>query len=744
MNKLVTISIPKQEAVVSVNTPTNHILVIDCSGSMCYDLPKIRHQLKNKLPTMVKEQDTVSLVWFSGRGEFGFLVDSVKVKDLNDLNRLNVAIDRWLKPMGCTGFVEPLRSVEEFIGSADINSGAYSMMFLTDGCDNQWSKSEILDVSKSLAPLLSGAVFVEYGWYCNHAMLEEMASEIGGSVVFAEDFDSYDPIFDGVISKRYKSSKKVEITVENPLFGLVYSVSENGAVTYKVEDGKVHVPEDVSEIFYFNTENGTPISKSSLEAVYQGLAVLTLRRKGKFIRESLAEIGDVRIFNKFANCFGKQNLFDFQKLLLNASQKEDIRFVEGKSNFLRVNPNAFTIFELLKLLQENRCVIDLKELKYNRIGRMAESDSDTITIDEKQELLTSLEGVKNSDDLIALLEKSKAIIASKQKLKFIPNSEKQRIIDITWNETRPNVSMLFKIGGHINLPDGAPDDLPKKFDTFIYRNYTIIRDGLLNIDVLPVLLNKEAYDVLHAEGIIDEPFVEGETYLLNLRNIPMLNESSVSEVSAENYFRGVYSLYVRKAANKVYEAFLKEIPGAIDRIATIKELFGEDAANYLQNIGITDGGFAPKVVLAPSTDYYIGTELKISMKGLSSIPSFNAFIKKLNEGKKLNVADELLLSAYKECVDKKESLTKHEVKDGQTVEIVDNVEFSKWLLQNQEIIKAEIRELARALAKVRFSIIVGQTWFKEFETIEDNSMTLEINDREIDCKVELKDIEVRI
>lgn len=32
---------------------TNHIIVIDCSGSMSYDLQKIRLQLKNKLPSLV-------------------------------------------------------------------------------------------------------------------------------------------------------------------------------------------------------------------------------------------------------------------------------------------------------------------------------------------------------------------------------------------------------------------------------------------------------------------------------------------------------------------------------------------------------------------------------------------------------------------------------------------------------------------------------------------------------------------
>ena len=158
-----TIVAKKNEAI--VESPINHIMVIDCSGSMSYDLPKIRKQLKNKLPSLVKDGDTVSLVWFSGKGEFGRLVDRVKVKDLTDFERLNVAVDRWLKPVGCTGFVEPLNSVKELISEED---GCYSMMFLTDGCDNEWSKEQIIDATKELSDVISGAVFVEYGYYCNH------------------------------------------------------------------------------------------------------------------------------------------------------------------------------------------------------------------------------------------------------------------------------------------------------------------------------------------------------------------------------------------------------------------------------------------------------------------------------------------------------------------------------------------------------------------------------------------------
>ena len=59
MKNLISVKVPKSETA-TVESVTNHILVIDCSGSMYYDLPKIRQQLKNKLPSMVKESDTVS------------------------------------------------------------------------------------------------------------------------------------------------------------------------------------------------------------------------------------------------------------------------------------------------------------------------------------------------------------------------------------------------------------------------------------------------------------------------------------------------------------------------------------------------------------------------------------------------------------------------------------------------------------------------------------------------------------
>lgn len=725
MNKLVTIAISKTE-LVNAEIPTNHVLVIDCSGSMCYDLPKMRQQLKNKLPAMVKENDTVSLVWFSGKGEFGRLVDRVKVNDLNDLNRLNTAIDRWLKPMGLTGFVEPLRSVADLV---EEQSGVYSMMFLTDGCDNQWSHSEIMEATKSLETLIAGAVFVEYGWYCNHKLLDEMASEIGGSVVFAEDFDRYEPIFDDVICKDYKSANRISIEVGNPLFDLVWAVGENGPKTFKVKDGKVNVPEATDEIFYFTDgEEKFILADHEKKAILQGLSVLVLRRKGLFVKQVLKELGFGTLYNKFSNCFGKQALYDFQGSLLKASKEPELEENEG----IIENKTAFTVLDLLSLLKESRCKIDLGKLKYNRIGRRSEPDK-RLTDEEKKSLIEAIENAQDQSEVSAAVEK---MVAAKKEIKFNWSKKQHVIKSLTWNETRPNVSMLFQIEGTAEI--GENDyQLPKEFKTAIWRNYTIIRDGLLNIDVLPVVLTKSAYDVLSANNVLnfDEPFVEEKLYEIDLRRMPLLNESMVEEVSAKEYFSKLYEFLTLKAAKKICNAFMNEI-SAPERAQTLSEIYGKDAAEWLLSIGISDQGFSPKTVLTPSTDRYMATELITKMKGISSIPSFNAFKKKLDEGKKLNPADQIMAKCYNDFLSIKGQYTVN----GE----LDKEEFEKQLLEDLLKIDFDLRLLTVKLAKMRFSIIVGQTWFKEFESIENCKLSMEFNGQPIECSVELEDTEVAI
>lgn len=93
------------------SAPTNHIMVIDCSGSMYNELPKIRTHLKNKIPTLVKKDDTLTIIWFSGKNQCGVLFEGAEVHGLTDLSKINATIDRYLTDVGLTGFKQPLEEV---------------------------------------------------------------------------------------------------------------------------------------------------------------------------------------------------------------------------------------------------------------------------------------------------------------------------------------------------------------------------------------------------------------------------------------------------------------------------------------------------------------------------------------------------------------------------------------------------------------------------------------------------------
>ncbi len=360
-----------------------------------------------------------------------------------------------------------------------------------------------------------------------------------------------------------------------------------------------------------------------------------------------------------------------------------------------------SVADILNLLRDGRCSIDLGAMEYHRIGRMSEPESGTIAAAETD---------------------------------FVPSAD-ARIIDIVWNETRANVSALCRIDGYVNLPEDAPENLPRQFGTYVFRNYAVIRDGELNLKSLPVRLGRETYDALRGKQIVTSAFADGNVYDIALTGLPLIDDGVVAAADVRDYFRKFYRLLQLKAANKVYSALLDErVDRAARRSAGLDASFGEESARYLASLGITDGGFSPKTAPAPCTGRYDCMEMRTSLRGFSSLPSFNAFRKKLDESRRLNGADELLLAVYQECMRMKDSLDASESERGWTA----------WLTERLESARLQIRNLTLALAKMRLAAFIGRRWFHELQTESDISMALSIDDREMQCEIALKRIEVAI
>jgi len=76
-----------------VDVSAHHTFIIDCSGSMYYELSSIRRDLYNKISTLLKPNDSVTLIWFSGRNECGVLLEDYHVNGLIELNKVKELIE---------------------------------------------------------------------------------------------------------------------------------------------------------------------------------------------------------------------------------------------------------------------------------------------------------------------------------------------------------------------------------------------------------------------------------------------------------------------------------------------------------------------------------------------------------------------------------------------------------------------------------------------------------------------------
>jgi hypothetical protein len=752
---LVHLPVSRKESAKPKEVPTNHFVVIDCSGSMSWELPKIRDQLKRKLPKLLREKDTISIIWFSGRGQHGVLLEGEPVATLADLKDVENAIDRWLKPVGLTGFKEPLESVPALVEKVSKRTpgSAFSLFFMSDGCDNCWPRGDVLKAVEKAGSSVSAATFVEYGYYSDRPLLTQMAEKCGGAVIHAVDFDAYAPTFEAAMQRRLTGAPRVDVKIPGEVVGgFAYAVVGDEILTFAVESGAVSVPEDLPGIYYLSPGASSNQVVHDSFPLYAALSLYAQRMKSEVVLSLLKATGDIRLIRKFSGLFGKQKYSEFVDDARLAVFNPSLRLIEGYDPNLVPPDDAFTVLELLHILSEddgNRLLLDHENFKYNRIGRSTVDASEILTPEEQAEvddLTAKMSGEKSAKKVAEHAARIAAITAGKEALKFeaYPAPDGYSVSNLVFNEERPNVSVQVRKPGKVDISGRVPpelkDLLPKEIDTAITRNYTIVKDGLVNVKVLPVRLTPETLRKINSrtEGLKDL-FLNGDgenmEFLIDLSTLPVINRKMVKAVSAKEFFELSYELTRAQAAQKVYNSYAKELlppkkqDGLVDR-------YGAAAAAWLDEQGFKDYGFNPKRVVAPPTDVYLSKELKVSLKGLSKLPSLKEYREAVAKGK-LNAGAQLM----KRTVDEVEAFLASDIyKKAAAKEKVLEV----WLEGQQKAAKVRARELLYFVSQTTFVIVVGQIWFSDLPTLDDTEMDITVDGQIVHGSVQMLEREVKI
>lgn len=743
-------------ATVEAAKKTNHIFVVDVSGSMSSDLPLIRTQLKNKLSNLMKEGDTISIVWFSGNRDAGILKEEVEVKSLKTLTDLHDAIDRWLRPIGLTAFQKPLELTKDLIERIKKNrpDSVFSMIFLTDGCNNDCPWNEVIKTLKSLENDIAASTFVEYGYYADTRALTQMASVLGGEKISCDGFDDFEPMFDAKISSSIYGGKKIAVDVTDKyLYDFAFSVTNGSVLLYNIQDGKIMVGSDVKKIHFFSPKAvgiDAPIANivadSPDTALYAAIYVLADKLMNDDAERVFYALGDNYYYKMLANAFGKQKLNAFKTAIKECVADVSKRYPNGFAKIEKVDDNTYCLMNLIEDLgNAESCLFypNHPDFKYNRIGRKRVNAAGILTETEKQRLAEA----KNFEEATAIM---KELEEKKIEAKFI-NTEPDKgypLTDLVWNEKRANLSIRIYINGEVVLPKNKFGI--DKVASFKYKTFTIIKDGLVNVEKLPVSYSEELEDLLKKNGVgygissfksaidADNAALNSKYIVIDLNSIPVINRGMVKSISANALAKQEWELVKIQGKKKVFDYFRKSLFPKESK--SFIDMLGQEAADWLKEIGITDyNGFAPKVVEEESTDFYLSVNLETKIKGLSSLPKVEDVLTKIKDNKPLKISEWVMVDTIKKYIAQTESDLYKSLSDEQQKGVL-----KTYITTNSDILNVRKRKIMQEIAQIKFALILSKKWFTEFKSFDENKLSLKLDDQDLDFTFDMCEKEEKI
>lgn len=734
---------------ITPKTPTNIIFCCDVSGSMYGSLTQMRKQLKNRIPDLVSEGDTITIIWFSGRNQAGILKEEVYVKNVNDLQKLNEAIDRYLTPQGLTSFLDPIILAGQAIDRMITNrkDSVFSFIFLTDGYNNDSSWTSIMENLAKLESKVSSSAFIEYGYYANSQALTEMAEVLGGEKIFSQNFESYEIEFEKKVKGKVSTRKEINIEDlrKKLMYGFMFTISGDTILVYAVENKeKIFVPEDTTELYFFSQKgfaDGEKLKSLDDTILYASAYVLGDRLKYKNVEDILAHLGDKFLLQNYASAYGKQKLNVFKETVKSMVFDTNLRFPEGRQEGFTPDPTQYCVMNLIEDLMEdgNEFYPYHPDFNYERIG--AKSVTKTVLDDAQLDALSKAKTKAQADAIMNTVEAPEFVYPDNAAEIGSPLSQ------LVWNEKRANLSVNTKLNGTVKLPKN--DFGLKEVESYIYRAYTFIKDGVLNVTSIPVSLNEETFNKLYSLGLIEDTnevgdYLEGNIYTLDFSSLPTINKKMVTSVSAKSLAKLEYELIKTQAKAK----YLKELTNTFaPKTNTVSaKLYSPEAAEWLKSIGVTDyNGFSPKRELIKSGDFYMASTLETKVAGLSKLPKVSDAIAKMKEiedaendqdtstptkVKPANVSTQLLIDVIQEV----KILPTDSVTPAKAEEIK---------VQNKQVDKIR-RSLLAQIAQIKFGIILSRTWFKEFTDFSETTLDLKIGKEEVKFTFDYEDTQVNI
>lgn len=679
---------PLQE--VAKAEPVNRIIIFDRSGSMGWTLRELYADIVKQVELM-SDQDTLSLGWFSGLRENGWICKGLSVRDNRD--KIASILQQHNYTIGLTCFSEITSSLESVINDLAPISKNFSLLFFTDGCPTVGGNEEAKTTKalKAVADKIGASLFIGYGDYYNKSLMSEMAKSAGGALIHSSNIEEFNKYVAAFTSRTANVKPKKEVVLsENPIDGFAFTLNGKDVNLLEIEDGsKVFIGDESSVFFLTDKKPKTKKAVISVEnidliedrtniaaAIYGASRAYVQMGNIQRALDCLAAAGDKKFIDDINNSYTVAEYGKVEGLLAEAAVNPKYRFVSGRKFNYIPKEDAFCILDLIDILAadtEAKFYPYHKSFSYKRIGKPS----------------------KPKDGYP----------------KFVPEENAATSLgDFKWNTSRLNLGVLARINGTVGLGNEAANyGFANTYKTHVYRNYTLVKDGLLNVILLPASISKSTFDVLKSEGVISEDrYIPGNIYSLHLDAIPVINRKiAEGYTSAEKLCLNALEEKRHEAAQKVYKFYLDSFDEKVKHEQTILTAEQEE---FLKNKGITKNGFNPPSESEEPTDFYFAKEFEVSVDGFKSLPKVADVEAKLDKGGKLTPSQELMaqyVNKYRTETAGANAKTK-----------------VAWLNSQLANVKYELAKIRTDMQRSKFAVILAKKQFNELPKLEEkNSLT---------------------
>jgi ribosome maturation factor RimP len=432
------------------------------------------------------------------------------------------------------------------------------------------------------------------------------------------------------------------------------------------------------------------------------------------------------------NAFGKQKLNAFKTAIKECVVDATKRFPAGQSTILPVPNDAYCLMNLIEDLGKTEgCLFypNHDDFNYKRIGAKRVQRGEDLSAADKKRLAEA----KDVNEINAI---TKELNEKNVRIEF-ENSNPERgyaLTDLVWNSERANLSVRIYIEGEAILPKN--DFKIDKVASFKYNTFTLVKDGIVNVKELPVLFNAELHNILVKNGV---GFVmNGETCVIDLTSIPIVNKGMVKAVSAMELAKQQWELKKLQGDKKVYDFYKKQLFPKTSK--SFVEMLGQEAADWLKEVGVTDyNGFNPKVTSAEATDFYMSVVLDTKIKGLSSLPKVDVVVEKIKNGGTLKLNEWVMSDAIKKYQAQLESDIYLSLGEEQRKGVL-----KTYLETKSGILNKQRRKILQEIAQIKFSLILSKKWFTEFKSFDENQLAVNIDGHDLNFTFALGEKEEKI